>query len=97
MEDEFSQLPPDESRTEIYRRPLEETPEEGVDVPYQSLKPETLRAVIEAFILRNGTDYGAEEAKLETKVEQVKRQLEKGEIGIVFDLSTETCSLVPKR
>ena len=49
-------------------KPEGKVPEEGIEVPYLQLASETLVAVIEAFILRNGTDYGTEEAKLETKV-----------------------------
>ncbi len=69
-------------------------PEEGIEVPYLQLASETLVAVIEAFILRNGTDYGTEEAKLETKVAQVKRQLERGEAILVYDRTSESCSIV---
>jgi uncharacterized protein len=77
-------------------RPQDEIAEEGVEIPYAELAPETLVAVIEAFILRNGTDYGTEEAKLETKVAQVKRQLERGEAIIVYDLTSESCSIMPQ-
>ncbi len=37
-------------------------------IPYQMLSPEALRGVIEAFITREGTDYGAQEVALDTKV-----------------------------
>lgn len=70
--------------------------EAGVEIPHDQLAPETLVSVIEAFILRNGTDYGAVEAKLETQVEQVKRQLQRGEAVLVYDSLSETCSIVPK-
>lgn len=76
--------------------PTGEQPEEGVEIPFEQLAPETLVGVIEAFILRNGTDYGTEEVKLETKVAQVKRQLERGEAVIVYDLTTESCSIQPQ-
>ena len=35
------------------------------------LEPDTLRAVIESFVLREGTDYGEHETSLEAKVAQV--------------------------
>jgi len=71
--------------------------EQGIEIPYEQLAPETLVSVIESFILRDGTDYGAVEAKLDTMVAQVKRQLERGEAVIVFDGATETCSIQPRR
>jgi len=79
----------------VNENPPQEESEEGVEIPYERLAPETLLAVIEAFLLRYGTDYGAEEAKMETKVAQVKRQLERGEAVIVYDLTTESCSIIP--
>jgi uncharacterized protein YheU (UPF0270 family) len=85
MQDEFSQLL------------APEQPEVGVEVPYALLKPETLEQLIKAFVLREGTDYGAVEASLDTKIKQIHRQLEKGDLKIVFDLSTETGSIVPKK
>jgi hypothetical protein len=39
------------------------------------LSPEALRGVIEAFVTREGTDYGAQEVPLDTKVCQVRQQL----------------------
>ncbi len=76
--------------------PQNEIAEEGVEIPFDQLAPETLGGVIEAFILRNGTDYGTQEVKLETKVAQVKRQLERGEAVIVYDLVSESCSIQPQ-
>jgi uncharacterized protein len=70
--------------------------EEGIEVPWDQLSAETLRAVIEAFVLRYGTDYGVEEARMDTKVDQVKRQLERGEAAVVYDAVTETCSIIPR-
>jgi uncharacterized protein len=64
-----------------------------MDVPWQELKPETLRAVIEEFVLRDGTDYGLKEATHETKVAQVERLLKLGKIKVVFDPETESCDL----
>lgn len=70
-----------------------------VDIPWQQLQPETLRALIEEFVTRDGTDYGSREADLETKVKQVRRLLEQGKAKIVFDPESETCDIheVPAR
>jgi uncharacterized protein YheU (UPF0270 family) len=61
------------------------------------LEPDTLRAVIESFVLREGTDYGAHEASLEAKVAQVLIQLRRGEAHITFDPGTESINVVVTR
>ncbi len=58
------------------------------------LSPEALRAVIESFVLREGTDYGQREFSLEEKVAQVRRQLERGEARIVFEPQTRSVNIV---
>lgn len=54
-------------------------------VPYQRLSPETLRRMLEEFVTRDGTDYGAREVPVETRVAQVRRCLEEGRAVILFD------------
>jgi uncharacterized protein YheU (UPF0270 family) len=71
----------------------DELPSEGVAVPWSQLAPETLQALIESFILREGTDYGLYEVPLASKVAQVRKQLERGEAQIVFDPVTETVDI----
>ncbi len=68
----------------------------GIEVPYNQLKPDTLRALVEEFITREGTDYGGVEVDLETKVMQVMGKLKKGEAAIVYDEKSETCNVVPR-
>jgi uncharacterized protein YheU (UPF0270 family) len=68
--------------------------QEPVIVPHRELAPETLRAVIESFVLREGTDYGEREFTLEEKVARVVRQLERGEAQIIFDPETESVDVV---
>ena len=58
------------------------------------LEPDTLRAVIESFVLREGTDYGVHETSLEDKVAQVLIQIRRGEAHITFDPATESVSIV---
>jgi uncharacterized protein YheU (UPF0270 family) len=70
---------------------------EPVVIPHRELSPEALRGVIESFVLREGTDYGAREYSLEEKVQHVIRQLERGEARIVFDPTTESVDIVPVR
>jgi uncharacterized protein YheU (UPF0270 family) len=66
-----------------------------IEVPPESLSRETLRALIEEFVTRDGTDYGTVERSLDAKVVDVMRQLEQGEVRIVFDPDSETTTLVP--
>ena len=66
-------------------------------IPPQSLSAEALQGLIEEFITREGTDYGWDEVPLSAKVEQVRRQIEKGDVVIVFDSASETVSLLTRR
>ena len=68
---------------------------EGIEVEADELSPETLRALVEEFVTRDGTDYGAVERELDAKVAAVMRQLARGEVRIVFDPESETTTLVP--
>ena len=70
------------------------TEEQMVVVPIEQLQPGTLARLIEEFVTREGTDYGHEMPALEKKVEQVRKQLERGKACIVFDGSSETFSIV---
>jgi uncharacterized protein len=72
----------------------EESASEPVEVPYTALEPDVLRAVIESFVLREGTDYGERELDLEAKVGRVRRLLERGEARIVFDPGTDSVDIV---
>jgi uncharacterized protein YheU (UPF0270 family) len=65
-----------------------------VAVPHTELSADALRGVIESFVLREGTDYGARDVSLEDKVAQVLRQLERGEARIVFDPASESITIV---
>ena len=67
---------------------------QAVAVPYTELAPDLLRAVVESYVLREGTDYGEREFSLAEKVARVINLLERGEAQIVFDPETETVSIV---
>lgn len=71
-------------------------PEQPVEIPMDALDADVLRSIVREFILREGTDYGAVEIGLDTKIQQVLRQLEKGDVKIFFDASTESVSLTNK-
>ncbi|MDD1650582.1 MAG: YheU family protein [Methylococcaceae bacterium] len=65
-------------------------------IPHHSLEPETLRAMLEEFVTRDGTDYGAQEISLNARVDQVLRQVRTGKAVIVYDSEGETFSILPK-
>lgn len=69
-------------------------PQEPVVIPHTELSADALQRVLEAFVLREGTDYGEREATLEQKVTHVLRQIEQGEAQIMFDPNTETVHIV---
>lgn len=68
---------------------------EPVEVPWKALSPDALRGVVEACVLREGTDYGDREFSHEEKVAQVIEGLESGEVRIMFDPVTESVTLLP--
>jgi hypothetical protein len=72
---------------------MDQEPREPVVVPHRELDADLLRAVIESFVLREGTDYGEREFSLDQKVTRVIRQLERGEAQIVFDPQTESVDI----
>ncbi len=64
-----------------------------MDIDHRLIQAETLRAIVEEFVLREGTDYGEREASLETKVSHVLRGLDEGYVKLVFDSETESVDL----
>jgi uncharacterized protein YheU (UPF0270 family) len=69
---------------------------EPVVVPYTELAVDVLHAVVESYVLREGTDYGEREFSLADKVAHVLGQLKRGEAQIVFDPETESVGIVMK-
>jgi hypothetical protein len=65
----------------------------AIRIPHDQLSKEALQGVIEEFITRESTDYGATEVSLETKVRQVHQNLNSGNAILVFDGKTETCNI----
>ena len=67
-----------------------------MSIPWQDLAPETLDNLIESFVLREGTDYGEQELSLEQKVADVRRQLQSGEVLVVWSELHETVNIMPR-
>lgn len=66
----------------------------AVEIGATDLSPEALRGVIEAFVLQEGTDYGHGDISLDSKVEQVRGQIDRGEAQIMFDPATSSVSIL---
>jgi len=62
-------------------------------IPVNKLSARALQGVIEEFISRNGTDYGAMEVPLETSIRQVKANLKSGAAILIYDDETETTNI----
>ncbi len=69
--------------------------QEGVEVPFEDLSAEALRGIVESFVNREGTDYGAVERSLDEKVADVMRQLEAGSARVVFDPESQSIQILP--
>lgn len=69
--------------------------EEGIEVPYQQIAPETLRRMIQEFVTRDGADWAEAGCTLEDKVEQVLQQLRVKQVKVVFDLRSQTANIIP--
>jgi hypothetical protein len=67
-----------------------------VIIPWQQLEAETLENLIETFVLREGTDYGEQERSLLQKVADVRRQLERGDVVLVWSELHESINIMPK-
>ena len=64
-------------------------------IPHRLLSPDALRGVIEAFVTREGTHYGAQDVPLATKVCQVHQQLDAG-TAFLLGVGKELCK-IPER
>jgi len=60
-------------------------------VPHKLLSPAALRAVVDEFVTRDGTDHSS----VEQRIENVMRQLDTGRVELHFDGRTETCNILP--
>ncbi len=65
-------------------------------IPLDQLSNETLLAIIEEFILREGTNYGDENISKEIEIAQVKKQLELGSAVLVYSELYETVNILPR-
>jgi uncharacterized protein len=66
-----------------------------VKIPMETVSMEALRGIVEAFVLREGTDYGHADYSLDRKCAQVMGQLEAGSAEIWFDAGTGSVEIRP--
>ncbi|WP_085300691.1 YheU family protein [Cognaticolwellia mytili] len=64
-------------------------------IPLDTLPKETLSAIIENFVLREGTEYGSEDVALSDKIQQVQQQLKQGSALLVYSELHETVNIMP--
>jgi hypothetical protein len=65
-----------------------------VQIPYQQIAAETLDALIEEVVSRNGTDYGSVETSLEQRKQQLMLALSSGKVSVYFDADTESVNIL---
>ena len=61
----------------------------------KDLSPEALQGLLESYVLREGTDYGAVELSLAEKVARLRRQIDRGRAVIVYDEVLESVTILP--
>ena len=64
-------------------------------IPLEQLPIDTLNAIIENFVLREGTEYGSEDVSLDNKIAQVHQQLKQGSALLVYSELHETVNILP--
>ena len=65
-----------------------------IKIPIESLDRSIIFSIIEEFVLREGTDYGAYEVNFQSKIDEIYRKLESDEYSISYDESTESCTII---
>lgn len=65
-------------------------------IPVDALEPDTLYSLAEAFVLREGTDYGEQEVELDVKVQQVLEKLKSGDAVMVYSELHESVDIKRK-
>lgn len=63
-------------------------------IPFKEMAPDTLYALLEELVTRNGTDYGEIEASVANKVAQVLSRLRTGDACLCYDDTTGSCNVL---
>lgn len=67
-----------------------------LEIPPARLAPDTLAGLLEEFASRDGTDYGDRELSLAEKVANLRRQLDSGDMRLLYDSDSESWDLVSR-
>jgi len=70
--------------------------EEGIEIPFEQINPDTMMKMIEEFVTREWAEWGESGITLDDKVAQVLRQLRAHTAKVVYDLSSESWNIVAK-
>jgi uncharacterized protein YheU (UPF0270 family) len=68
--------------------------EEGIEIPFEQINPDTLLNMLREFVTREWADLGDSGYTLDDKVAQVLRQLEEHTARVVYDVTTESWNIV---
>ena len=74
-----------------------ESLEEGIEIPFEQINPDTLRNMIAEFVTREWADLGDSDYTLDDKIAQVLKQLRDNKAKVVFDLTSESWNIVACR
>ncbi|WNC71912.1 YheU family protein [Thalassotalea psychrophila] len=64
-------------------------------IEIDQISSEALNAIIENYILREGTDYGESECSMADKKQQITAQLKSKKIVLVYSELHETVNILP--
>jgi uncharacterized protein YheU (UPF0270 family) len=62
-------------------------------IPFDQLQPETLFALIEEFVTRDGALHGHQDVSIDQKIAEVTALLKSGAAVVVFDEESESASI----
>ena len=71
--------------------------EEGIEIPFEQINPDTLLNMIGEFVTREWADLGDSDCTLDDKVTQVLQQLRTHTVKVVYDVTTETWNIVANK
>lgn len=63
-------------------------------VPHDRITEGTLQRIAEDFCTRDGTDYGATETPLATRVAQLLRELQEGRAHVLFEARSQSLRVI---
>ncbi len=65
-----------------------------IEIPHRRLAGDVLRALLEDYASRDGTDYGEVERSLDEKVAELRAQVVRGDLLVLYDADSEQWDLV---